>query len=179
MHFTQGFLKNPKRVGGIFPSSRFLAAKTVQSIPWNEVKAIAELGSGTGAITTHINTHLTDSAKLFLFERDKKMRENLKVKYPGSMFHSNASYLIKKMNQESVHQLDCIISGLPFSNFSNGIKENILHQIIKALRPGGYLVAYHCSRRMKKKFAEQLILEKSEFVRWNFPPSFVYIFRKK
>lgn len=81
--FLLAFLKNPKRVGSIFPSSAFLARKIVQSVYWNDVRAIAELGA-------------------------------LKKEYPHFKLASNASSLVKKMNQEQIQQLDCIICGLPF-----------------------------------------------------------------
>ncbi|MFM9278442.1 class I SAM-dependent methyltransferase [Paenibacillus jiagnxiensis] len=177
--FLRGFLNNPKRVGSVLPSSRFLAAKMVQSVPWNEVKAVAELGSGTGAITRFIKTQTTGSTKVLLFEMDKKMRNNLRAEYPDFACHSNACHLDKKMNQEGIDQLDCIISGLPFFNFTSEMRETLLHQIIKALKPEGIFVAYQYSLQMKKQFAEELIIEKIEFVPFNFPPAFVYICRKK
>ncbi|WP_044482124.1 class I SAM-dependent methyltransferase [Paenibacillus antibioticophila] len=176
--FLQAFLNNPKRVGSLLPSSRYLATKIVQFVPWDEVKSVAELGSGTGVITQLIKTQLTDSNNVFLFERDKKLRESLKVKYPDYMFHSNASYLIKKMKQENINQLDCIICGLPFFNFSSKMRTHILDQIVKALKPGGILVAYQYSLQMKKKYANHLIIEKIEFIPYSFPPTFVYVCRK-
>jgi phospholipid N-methyltransferase len=177
--FLQGFLQNPKRVGSVLPSSRFLAAKMVQSIPWNEVKAVAELGSGTGAITRFIKTQLTGSTQVLLFEMDKKMRNNLKTDYPDFACHSNACHLVKNMNHEGIDQLDCIISGLPFFNFTSEMRDTLLNQIIKALKPGGTFVAYQYSLQMKKQFAEELIIEKIKFVPFNFPPAFVYTCRKK
>lgn len=102
--FLQGFLRNPKRVGSVLPSSKFLARKIVQSIRWDEVRSIAELGPGTGAVTRLMRAHLPQSATVFLFERDPKMRSNLKRTYPEFMFHSNASYLLKRINQEHVQQ---------------------------------------------------------------------------
>jgi phospholipid N-methyltransferase len=177
--FLQGFLTNPQRVGSIIPSSRFLAAKIVESIPWNEVKAVAELGSGTGAITRFMKPHLTGSTRVLLFERDKKMRATLKTKYSDFACHSNACQLIKKLNQDDIGQLDCIISGLPFFNFTSEMRESLLNQIIKALKPEGIFVAYQYSLQMKKKFAEDLIIEKIEFVPFNFPPAFVYTCRKR
>ncbi|UMR35223.1 phospholipid methyltransferase [Paenibacillus polymyxa] len=106
--FLQGFLTNPQRVGSLIPSSRFLAAKVVESVPWDEVKTVAELGSGTGAITRCMKTQLTGSTKVLLFERDKKMRENLKAEYPDFVCHSNACQLVKKLNHDDIGQLDCI-----------------------------------------------------------------------
>ncbi|WP_339167208.1 methyltransferase domain-containing protein [Paenibacillus sp. FSL R5-0341] len=177
--FLQGFLKNPKRVGSVLPSSKSLAKKIVQSVRWDEIRTIAELGPGTGAITRLIRAQLPKSATVFLFERDPKMRSNLKKTYPEFMFHSNASYLLKRINQEHVHQLDNIICGLPFFNFSREMRHNILSQIHTALRPGGTLVLYQYSLHMKKRLAELFEIEKIQFEPFSFPPVFVYICRKK
>ncbi|UPK41419.1 class I SAM-dependent methyltransferase [Paenibacillus pabuli] len=177
--FLQGFLKNPKRVGSVLPSSKFLANKIVQSVQWDEVKTIAELGPGTGVITRLMRAELPKSATVFLFERDPKMRSNLKKTYPEFLFHSNASYLLKRIHQEQIHQLDCIISGLPFFNFSREMRQNILSQIHTALRPGGTLVLYQHSLHMKKQLTELFDIDKIEFVPLSFPPVFVYICRKK
>ncbi|WFR64654.1 methyltransferase domain-containing protein [Paenibacillus amylolyticus] len=177
--FLQGFLRNPKRVGSVLPSSKFLARRIVQSVGWDEVRSIAELGPGTGAVTRLIKAHLPNSATVFLFERDPKMRSNLKRTYPEFMFHSNASYLLKRINQEHVQQLDSIICGLPFFNFSREMRQNILSQIHTALRPGGILVLYQYSLHMKKQLAELFEIEKIQFEPFSFPPAFVYVCRKR
>ncbi|MCP1186588.1 class I SAM-dependent methyltransferase [Paenibacillus sp. 1781tsa1] len=177
--FLQGFLRNPKRVGSLLPSSKFLSRKIVQSVRWNEVRTIAELGPGTGAVTCVMRAHLPQSATVFLFERDPKMRNNLKKTYPEFMFHSNASYLLKRINQEHIHQLDSIICGLPFFNFSREMRQNILSQIHTALRHGGTLVLYQYSLHMKKQLAELFEIEKIQFEPFSFPPVFVYVCRKK
>ncbi|MBJ9990084.1 class I SAM-dependent methyltransferase [Paenibacillus sp. S28] len=177
--FLQGFFKEPKRVGSVIPSSRFLAAKMVQSVPWNEVKSVAELGSGTGAITRFIKPQLHESAKVLLFERDKKMRNNLRIEYPDFPCYSNACQLVKTIHQEGIGQLDCIISGLPFFNFTSEMRETLLHQMVEALKPGGVFIAFQYSLQMKKQFAKAFTIENIEFVPLNFPPAFVYTCRKK
>lgn len=88
------------------------------------------------------------------------MREHLKSIYPECIFHSNASYLLKKLNQEGIRELDCIICGLPFFNFSIEMRDKILHQIVKSLKPGGILVAYQHSLHMKKNGLNNYLLRK-------------------
>lgn len=161
------------------PSSKFLANKIVQSVRWDEVRTIAELGPGTGSVTRLMRAKLPVSSTVFLFERDPKMRSNLKKTYPEFLFHSNASYLLKRIDQEHVHQLDSIICGLPFFNFSRKMSQNILSQIHTALRPGGMLVLYQYSLHMKKRLAELFDIEKIQFVPFNFPPAFIYTCRKR
>ncbi|WP_420819459.1 class I SAM-dependent methyltransferase [Paenibacillus thalictri] len=177
--FLQRFIKNPQRVGSVMPSSRFLASKMVQSVPWDEVTAMAELGSGTGAVTRLIGRQATPSAKVLLFELDDKMRCDLQTTYPHFSCHSNACHLIETMKQKGIRQLDCLISGLPFFNFDSGLREHLIDQIAEALKPGGYFIAFQYSLQMKKHLSEKFMIEKIDFVPLNFPPAFVYTCRKK
>ncbi|WP_311768691.1 methyltransferase domain-containing protein [Paenibacillus sp. JGP012] len=151
----------------------------VSSVPWNEVTSIAELGSGTGAITRLIQHRISDRTKVFLFERDPSMRKRLNSTYPHFQMSSNASYLYKKITQEGLPSVDCIICGLPFFNFSNEMRQRILDQIQYALKPGGTLIVYQFSLQMKHTLNRQFIVENTTFVPSNFPPAFVYVCRKK
>jgi len=177
--FLQRFIQNPKRVGSVIPSSRFLAKKMVQSVLWNNVTTIAELGSGTGAITHFLQSRVNESTKVLLFEMDDKMRSELEVNYPSFRSYSNACHLNKIMSQNGIGQLDCVISGLPFFNFSRDVREPLLNEITDALKPGGYFIAFQYSLQMKKYLSEKFIVEKIDFVPLNFPPAFVYVCRKK
>ncbi|ULO04741.1 methyltransferase domain-containing protein [Paenibacillus sp. 19GGS1-52] len=177
--FLRGFIRDPLRVGSILPSSPLLAEKIIQIIPWHEVQTVAELGAGTGALTRFIELNRAESSKLFLFERDRNMRASLKLQFPACNLHSNASSLLKNLDQEGISQLDCIICGLPFFNFSNEMKERLLRQIVRSLKPGGYFVAYQFSLHMKKKYAAYFNIERIEFVSRSFPPAFVYVCRKQ
>jgi phospholipid N-methyltransferase len=177
--FLHKFIQNPKRIGSVLPSSRFLANKMVQSVPWNKVKSIAELGSGTGAVTRFIKSSVFESTKVFLFEMDENMKANLQKQYPKFVCHTNACHITNVIKQHDVEQLDCIISGLPFFNFPWELRENVTDQIIKALKPGGYFIAFQYSLQMKKHLVNLFDIERINFVPLNFPPAFVYICRKK
>ncbi|NEW09253.1 methyltransferase domain-containing protein [Paenibacillus sp. SYP-B3998] len=177
--FLQKFIQNPKQIGSVLPSSRFLANKMVQSVPWSEVGSVAELGSGTGAVTRFIKSSVSDSTKVFLFENDETMKANLQKQYPSFACHTNACYLTNVINHHGIHQLDCIISGLPFFNFPRELRETLIDQIIKALKPGGYFVAFQYSLQMKKHLVSAFDIERINLVPLNFPPAFVYVCRKK
>ncbi|WP_425465036.1 class I SAM-dependent methyltransferase [Paenibacillus sinopodophylli] len=177
--FLRKFIQNPKQIGSIIPSSRFLARKMIQAVSWREVHAIAELGSGTGAITRFIQPQIDNASKVFLFELDDIMRRNLKESYPQFICHSNACNMNSIMNQHGIDQLDCIISGLPFFTFENEVRETLLHQITNALKPGGYLVAFQYSLQMKKHLLDHFVIEKIDLVPFNIPPAFVYVCRKR
>ncbi|MFC9708944.1 class I SAM-dependent methyltransferase [Paenibacillus sp. NPDC056933] len=177
--FLKSFLHNPKNVGSIIPSSRFLASRMVGHAPWPEAKAVAELGAGTGAITQRIRQQVQDSTKVLLFEMDEIMRNNLKVAYPSFSCYPNAAHLVESMKQEGVQQLDFIFSGLPFFNFEPELRNTLVDQIYKALQPGGLFIAFQYSLQMKKLLSEHFIIETIDFEPLNVPPAFVYVCRKK
>ncbi|WP_028592201.1 class I SAM-dependent methyltransferase [Paenibacillus massiliensis] len=177
--FLRSFVHSPKHVGSIIPSSRFLAKAMVRQAAWQEVKAVAELGSGTGAITQYIIDCTNDDTKVFLFEMNTTMRNNLHKNYPDLSIHPNAAALVETIKQQNIDQLDCIFSCLPFFNFDSDLRETLVEQIYQALKPGGIFVAFQYSLQMKKQLAEKFVIEKMEWVPLNIPPAFVYVCRKK
>jgi phospholipid N-methyltransferase len=177
--FLKSFLQSPKHVGSIMPSSRFLASKMVNQASWLEAKAIAELGSGTGAITRYIQQQAQDSTKVLLFEMNETMRNNLQTTYPEFSCYPDAARLVESMSQEGIQQLDYIFSGLPFFNFESELRNTLVDQIYKALKPGGLFIAFQYSLQMKKTLSEHFVIEKIELVPLNIPPAFVYACRKK
>lgn len=177
--FLRRFIHDPKRVGSIIPSSRFLADSMVRQASWPEIEAVAELGSGTGAITRAISTKAKNETKVLLFEMDKSMRNNLRTEYPYFYCYSDASRLLKTMQALHIHQLDCIFSGLPFFNFERELRDTLVKQIYQSLRPGGVLIAFQYSLQMRKHLSEHFDIEKIDFVPFNIPPAFVYVCRKK
>lgn len=176
--FLRSFLKNPKNVGSIIPSSRFLANAMVKQANWQETTSVAELGAGTGAITRYIHINANKNTKVFLFEMDQTMRSNLQNAYPNFACLPNAATLVDAMKNEGVDQLDYIFSGLPFFNFEDTLREVLIEQIHQVLKPGGLFIAFQYSLQMKKKLSEKFIIEKIEFVPLNIPSAFVYVCRK-
>lgn len=177
--FFYNFLKNPKEVGSVIPSSRFLAMKMIEAVNWDEIKTIAEFGSGTGAITKYIQKSVSSSAQVLLFEMDTNMRSDLQSTYHHFQCYENSLNLVDIMNRKGIQHMDCIMSGLPFFNFSNEVREKLLHQITTALKPGGLFVAFQYSLQMKKLLKDTFIIEKIKFTPFNIPPAFVYVCRKK
>jgi phospholipid N-methyltransferase len=79
---------------------------------------------------------------------------------------------------ENIQQLDCILSGLPFFNFSQNLRDHLMDEIYQSLKPNGLFIAFQYSMQMKKQFAQYFAIEKIDFVPLNIPPAFVYVCRK-
>lgn len=176
--FLQSFIRKPKEIGSVWPSSRFLARKMVQQVAWEEVGAIAELGSGTGVITREIQSHVSKKASVLLFEKNEEMNGNLQKEFPDYICSQNAVEMLKIMDHHGINQLDCVISGLPFFNFSKELRERLLNQVIDSLKPGGYFIAFQYSLQMKNLLARTFHIERIQYVPLNFPSAFVYVCKK-
>ena len=89
--FLHKFLRAPKQIGSITPSSMFLAKKILEQVNWNRVDHIAELGAGTGAITKYIDAVNLKDANVMLFEKEASLRDQLMDQIvtslkPGGLF---------------------------------------------------------------------------------------------
>jgi len=177
--FFRKFARRPKQIGSAIPSSRFLAESMSAPVPWQSVRAIAELGAGTGAVTREITRRAIPGTQIYLFEKDSKMRKRLLLKYPGCKVAANAVNMAAILEQQGESELDCIVSCLPFYNFPETMRDAIMEQVWKSLKPGGLFIAFQYSLQMKKRLSHMFKLERIKFVPLNFPPAFVYVCRKE
>ncbi|MGG4143050.1 methyltransferase domain-containing protein [Paenibacillus algorifonticola] len=179
MLFLNKFLRSPRQIGSVTPSSKFLAKKMLEAVPWNSTTSVAELGAGTGAITKYIQAAKKKATKVILFEKDPYMREQLQEHYPEFSSYEDGSYLQASLHTEAIKQLDCIISGLPFSNFPQTMRDKLMEQILVSLKDDGLFIAFQYSLQMRSQLREHFEIEKITFVPLNVPPAFVYVCRKK
>lgn len=172
--FLRKFLQSPRRIGSAIPSSDFLARAMIQPIDWSRVRSIVELGAGTGVFTRYIQQLKQPDCAGIIFEQDVEMRERLRRLYPGLIYRSNAENLYSDITELGFTQVDCILSGLPFANFSKKTRDCVLEGIARSLKPGGQFVAFQYSLQMRRHLEEQFSSVDLKVVPLNLPPAFVY-----
>ncbi|NOU96444.1 phospholipid methyltransferase [Paenibacillus sp. LMG 31456] len=177
--FLNKFLRSPKDVGSITPSSKYLAQALTRSIPWDNVKAVAELGSGTGPVTKQIQIAAKENTRILLFEKEPVLRKQLARQYPEYHCHPDASNIQEALSTEGIEQLDAIISGLPFFNFPEELRMRLMDEIVASLKPDGLFVAFQYSLQMKQLLSQYFHIEQIKVVPFNLPPAFVYVCRKR
>jgi phospholipid N-methyltransferase len=176
--FFHKFLHSPKTIGSITPSSSFLAKKMMEKIPWNQLDVIVELGAGTGVFTDYISRHKNVSTRVVVIEKDSQLRRKLQDDYPGFYFGADAEKLAQILKKLNMPQADCIISGLPFANFSCELREEIMQAVCQSLKPGGLFIAFQYSLQMKNVLKQHFHHVNICFVPLNIPPAFVYTCKK-
>ena len=123
-------------------------------IHWDSMNTIVELGAGTGVLTHYIHERIHSESKAIIFELDQPMRQRLADLYPGLHFRSNAADLGYVVQEMGLVEADFILSGLPFANFNQSLRNSILEGVLGSLKPGGIFITFQYSLQMKKQFEE-------------------------
>ncbi|WP_063898897.1 class I SAM-dependent methyltransferase [Paenibacillus riograndensis] len=177
--FLYKFLQSPRQIGSLAPSSAELAAVMTKHVPWHQIQGVAELGAGTGAISRYIQKSAPAGTKVMLFEKDPLLRKRLQRAFPGYACYPDCCKLELALHNENSGPLDCILSGLPFFNFPQSMRDLLMEQILSALKEDGLFIAFQYSKQMKKQLEQHFVIERICFVPRNLPPAFVYVCRKK
>lgn len=184
MTFLKQFLKAPRQVGAVSPSSSALAEMVTEAAQVADASVVVEFGPGTGVITQKIMERLPADATFFAIEINPEFVEVVREKCPGvTVFSDSAVETRKYLEQMGVEACDTVVSGLPWLAFDEALQDSLLDTILDVLRPGGRFVtyAYFISslipggvRFQKKLHARFHNIGTTSIVWRNFPPAFVY-----
>lgn len=182
------FIKSPRTVGTIFPSSRHLASAMTLEIGLENARSVVEIGPGSGAFTGHIVEKLPHDAKFMSIELNKQFHSHLSAKHPKlKIINDSAERLLEILEREKFDKLDTVISGLPWSVFPETLQRKIIEQIYNALANGGYFATYAyfqgcflpAGRKLKTIIRENFgEIKTSSLVLRNLPPAYVYRCKK-
>ncbi|WP_242144262.1 MULTISPECIES: class I SAM-dependent methyltransferase [unclassified Bacillus cereus group] len=181
--FLTEFVKHPKNVGAIAPSSNRLAKKMVGTINFEEAKYILELGPGTGAFTKEIIKRKKEHTIFILIEINEVFYENLQKQFKNDsnvfVIHGSAENIKKYIKELQIEKVDYILSGLPFTSLPIDVSSRILSSVMESLREDGEFITFQYSLA-KKAFIQHFFQEISFKKVWlNLPPAHVFNCRKR
>ena len=119
--FFSAFLKYPKEIGSVVPSSKFLIKEVLKNIDFKNARYIAEYGPGTGCITSEILKRARKGAKILCFETNKRFYTYLKNKIKDERFiiiNDSSENIMDYVKKYNIPKIDYVVSGLPFSSLS-------------------------------------------------------------
>ncbi len=148
--FLQGFLKRPREVGSIVPSSRFLERRIVRCAGVERAQVIVELGPGTGGTTRALLRAMRPDARLVAIEINPRFVKLLqRDRDPRLSVHQgSAADIARILEREGLGQADVILSGIPFSTMTRRIGLEILRSVHDSLSEGGVFLAYQVRDRV-------------------------------
>lgn len=176
--FLKQYITQPRTVGALLPSSKYLAAKMIKNINFNCSSCIVEYGPGTGIFTKKILKEREKSTLVLLFETNKNFYNLIKEKYKNEpnfhIFNDSAEYIGKYLKKYGVPKADYVVSGLPFASLPNDISSNILTETKKYLKKGGKFITFQYTllkRNFIKKYFDEIYIKRE----WrNVLPAYVF-----
>jgi phospholipid N-methyltransferase len=178
--FFQAFLKAPKVVASVTPSSTFLKRRVIRTADIPAAKVVVELGPGTGGLTESLLDSMAPDALLLAIERTAEFVDNLERidDRRFEIIHGCASTIVEQLEARGIEGADAIVSGIPFSTMPEDVSTRIAAAIGKALVPGGRFVAYQFTDWVARYLEPHLGTPNVAFEPLNVPPVRVFGWRK-
>ena len=174
--FFRQWLRSPKSMGSIIPSSRFLAEAVAREVAWQPGQYVVELGGGTGAITQGLIDRDIPRDRLVIIELDTALHGFLKERFEGChVIQGDATRLDEILARLPSGEVGTVISGLPMVGMPESFQQAIIEQGFKVVRKGGFMLQYSYSPIPPipaKKFG--ILAKVARFVALNVPPAFVW-----
>jgi phospholipid N-methyltransferase len=172
MNWLIKFFRAPRQIGSVAPSSNSLGRLMARDI--NPDSRVLELGSGSGALTSHIIPKLIDHAQLTCVELDEELAQICQNKFPDIRIITADIQSI--LEQEASY--DIIISGIPFAAMEPVRRQQIFRLIKQRLKPSGQFIMFQYSIYTRQELIEIFGNLKTTFTPWNIPPAFVFTCEK-
>ena len=176
--FLKNFIKKPRMIGSVIPSSRKLSKKMASQINYDNANCILELGPGVGPYTDIILKKKKSSTKYFAFEKNEDMVKILKKKFPDIKIYNKAEQMTDVIRNDKIEGIDYIISGLPFTVLEKDIRNSILEQSYDNLEKGGKFITFQYSLDLYKYLKNKYSKVEIKFVPLSITMTFVYVCTK-
>lgn len=174
--FFRGFLRQPRQVGSLVPSSRYLERRVIEAAGISHARLVVELGSGTGGMTRAILAQLPADSRLLAIEVSPHFAELVgRIEDPRLVTHTgSAEDLAGILSDRGLGSPDVVVSGIPFSTMPRSTGLSIARAIHASLTARGCFVAYQLSRRVAEIMTPIMGQPDVSIVLRNIPPMRVY-----
>lgn len=180
--FAESWLRSPRHVGAIAPSSAALARAMASQISNPGDARVVELGAGTGVTTQALLDRGISPDRLTVIERDPFFCRQLRNRFPQvRIIEGDASRLRALLGAEGRTGIDALVSSLPLLSLGPKMQLRILREALSLLPNEGCMIqfTYGVSAPVHPQVLAQLALLPERLTRiWlNLPPATVWRFR--
>jgi phosphatidylethanolamine/phosphatidyl-N-methylethanolamine N-methyltransferase len=181
--FLREFLRRPRQIGSVTPSSRFLERRIVELAAAGSARLVVEVGAGTGGTTRAILDAIAPDARLLVVEINPQFCAMLRrIEDPRLIVHDGSAHELRDaLARYGLAAPDVVISGIPFSTLDRGAGSRIVAAISSVLAPGGCFVAlaYRWSTQVDDLSRPLLGSAQVELEPLNLPPARLYRWVKR
>ena len=184
--FLRQWLKNPRRLAAISPSSKQLARQMMTQLP-RPCRRVIELGGGTGVFTQALLDHGVAPADLLVLELNEELHQHLVRQFPEANIvcgdAGNLSDIATASGFSGEARADAVISGLGLLSMPRQTQQSILQAAFDSLQPEGRFIqfTYGPANPVIREVIEALELtaRRASFTWWNVPPATVYVYQRR
>ncbi|WP_265569741.1 class I SAM-dependent methyltransferase [Sphingomicrobium nitratireducens] len=176
-HFLRGFLKHPRMVGSVIPSSDRLIARMLAPVDWANVRLFVEYGPGVGTFTRPILDRLGADAALVAIDTNPDFVAFLSQTIDDPRFHAvhgSAADVSSIIAERGFDAADYVVSGLPFSTLPDGVGAEIGAATAGVIRDGGAFLVYQFSPKVLDYIAPHFERIERGFEWVNVPPATLF-----
>jgi len=182
--FLFEYIKHPRTIGAVAPSSKHLAGNMMKPIDFNNCSCIAEYGAGTGIFTAELIRRRKNNTHLIIIEQNKSFCNLLRKRFGKlrnvHIINGDACRLRKYMLKYGITSVDYVISGLPFASLSPDISDRILSETRKVLsRSNGKFITFQYTLFKKALFERFFHIDNINYTLINLPSAFVLTMNPK
>ena len=175
--FLRGFIKHPRMVGSIIPSSRILINRMLGPVDWANTRLFVEYGPGVGTFTRPILELLGPDATLVTVDTNAEFTGFLKTSIDDPRLVAvtgSAAEIERILDERGLGKADYVLSGLPFSTLPPGVGDAIAKATAKVIRPGGAFLIYQFSPKVRDFIAPFFERIERGFEWVNVPPATLF-----
>ena len=178
--FGRNFIKHPKMLGSLIPSSRFLVNKVLSEVDWARARVFLEYGPGVGTFTTEILRRMRSDAVLIALETNSDFVRFLRGKVRDDRLHvvhgsaADADAALARLN---LRQADYVISGIPYTTIPPHVRDIILRKTHSVLHPSGAFLVYQFTRTVLPYLQQVFNLVHQDFEPLNVMPARLFFCR--
>ena len=124
LRFLKQWVRNPRELGSITPSSRYLTREVVDRIDFSRARYIAELGPGTGVFTQAILDRLAPDGRMLAIDTNAGFVEHLRREIPDRRL---------QVVEASAERVDALAAG---GRLAPRGRRRLGHPVLAAATPG-------------------------------------------
>ena len=183
--FFRQWLRNPRAIAALSPSSRQLAKHMIEQLP-HGARRVIELGGGTGVFTQALIAHGIHPEALLVLELNEELHQLLHQRFPKVHVVCGDAQALKSIvhaNGFDVDgKVDAVISGLGLLSMSRATQRAILKGVFAVLGDEGRFIqfTYGPASPVSRELLNELDLNVNRAsIAWmNVPPATVYVYTR-
>jgi phospholipid N-methyltransferase len=178
--FGRNFLKHPKMLGSLIPSSRFLVNHLLAQVDWSRAGVFLEYGPGVGTFTREILRRMQPDAVLIALEVNTDFVRFLKESFRDDrlhVIHGSAADADAALARLGLSRADYVISGIPYTTMPPHLRDVILRKTHSLLDPNGAFLVYQFTRSVLPYLEQVFGSVRQEFEPLNVMPARLFYCR--